>query len=157
MKEQSYCNCMFQIKNIILQPFKNMGNCLTDALWAEFYKGIGIDDYLKMVDNNEHLCHHGEDVAIRKWLSSPYYEVERKVYKELVDAVSPLINNGVMDSWGLDVTFWEPEWGESVEVILNTNCDINGEDTLFFDGSYNTISKIVRDFVESLELEHPSH
>lgn len=129
-----------------------MGNCLTDALWSECYEGIDIDEYLKMVESNEHLCHHGVVEALREWISSPYYELDRKVYKEIVEAVSPLIKKGIMEDNGLDVEPWSFGW-DVVDVELNLSCEINGKDTYCFNGSYNTISDIIRKFVNSLEQE----
>ena len=52
----------------------------------------------------------------------------------------------------LDVEPWSFGW-DVVDVELNLSCEINGKDTYCFNGSYNTISDIIRKFVNSLEQE----
>lgn len=125
-----------------------MGNCLTHALWAEYYEGTDIETYLFKVEDNEHLCHHGVDEAIRKWMNSSYYESDRKVYKAIADAVQPLIDKGIMRPEGLRVVL-ELDYNVG-EVTLDLEAEVNGEDTYYIDGPYHTVDALVRELVSTI-------
>lgn len=125
-----------------------MGNCLSQALWAEYYIGVDILDYLREAEEDEYLRHKGVDDALYTWMQTPYYESDRKVYRDIADAVQPLIDKGIMLPQGLSVVL---EFAYDVgEVTLDLEVEVNGEDTIYIDGPYHTVANLVKEYVSSL-------
>lgn len=125
-----------------------MGNYLSQALWAEYYKGVDIWTYINEAENNEYLRHRGVDEAVYKWMQTPCYESDRKVYRAIADAVQPLIDKGIMQPKGLRVVL-ELDY-DLGEVTLDLEVEVGGEDTFYIDGPYHTVPNLVKEFVSSI-------
>ena len=125
-----------------------MASYVTDALWQEYYKGKPILDYLQDAVMSEYLSHRGVDESIRNWMQSDMYEVECRLFREIADSVSPLIEKGIMEPENLDVDFWGSIY-DTVEVCL----EIELEDSDLMPsvrGTYEDIVPKVRELVKSI-------